>query len=248
MKFKQYRWQIILGTALVLLSALIYYLHYLAFHDSHHIFIYLVGDIAFVPIEVLLVTLILHNILAHRDKKSKMQKLNMVIGTFFSELGNKLIETFSDHDPTIENIREKLIPTADWTDEDFDKLLDAVDRHDFSTNIKGVELDELRTFVLSKRDFILNLLANPNLLEHDRFTDLLWAVFHMAEEFTYRKAVTELKGSDLNHIKGDMNRAYTRIVGEWVEYNKHLKKHYPFLFSLSMRTNPFNPEAKIEIT
>ncbi|MBW1689743.1 MAG: hypothetical protein JRI71_04650 [Deltaproteobacteria bacterium] len=53
-------WQVILGFSLVLLSAVFYVLHFMIFTDAHHIFIYLVGDIAFVFIEVLLVTMIIH--------------------------------------------------------------------------------------------------------------------------------------------------------------------------------------------
>ena len=53
-----------LAAALLTLSALFYWMHFLLFHDAHHIFIYLVGDIAFVPIEVLLVTLILHRLVS----------------------------------------------------------------------------------------------------------------------------------------------------------------------------------------
>jgi len=52
--------RVLLGVLLVALSALCYALHYLIFHDAHHIFIYLVGDIAFVFIEVLMVTLVIH--------------------------------------------------------------------------------------------------------------------------------------------------------------------------------------------
>ena len=50
---------IILGIALLLASVAVYFIHYLIFDDAHHIFIYMVGDIAFVFIEVLLVTLII---------------------------------------------------------------------------------------------------------------------------------------------------------------------------------------------
>ena len=53
------KWYKIFGLLLVVISATIYFIHYLIFDDAHHIFIYLLGDIAFVPIEVLLVTLIL---------------------------------------------------------------------------------------------------------------------------------------------------------------------------------------------
>jgi hypothetical protein len=30
---------------------------------------------------------------------------------------------------------------------------------------------------------------------------------------------------------------------EWLAYMKHLKHAYPYLFSLAMRTNPFEAEA-----
>jgi hypothetical protein len=33
------------------------------------------------------------------------------------------------------------------------------------------------------------------------------------------------------------------LVLEWVSYMRYLKEHYPYLFSLAMRTNPFDAEA-----
>ena len=43
-----FSWQVVLGIMLILLSAIVYYIHFLIFHDAHHIFIYLLGDIGFV--------------------------------------------------------------------------------------------------------------------------------------------------------------------------------------------------------
>jgi len=71
---KRYRWQIILGVTLLLLSAIVYIIHYIIFRDPHHIFIYLVGDIAFVFINVLLVTLVLNSVLNLREKRIKFRK------------------------------------------------------------------------------------------------------------------------------------------------------------------------------
>lgn len=45
----------------------------------------------FLPLEVLLVTLILHQLLNYRDKRSRLRKLNMVIGAFYSEVGRRLL-------------------------------------------------------------------------------------------------------------------------------------------------------------
>jgi len=78
---------------LVILSTAFYVQHYCLFHDAHHIFLYLVSNIAFVFIEVLIVTLIIDRILHDREKRAKIKKLNMVIGVFFSEVGNPLLKT-----------------------------------------------------------------------------------------------------------------------------------------------------------
>jgi len=78
-------WQATLGLALIALSATVYLIHYLIFRDAHHIFIYMIGDIAFVFVEVLMVTVIIHQLLSLREKRAILEKLNMVIGAFFSE-------------------------------------------------------------------------------------------------------------------------------------------------------------------
>jgi len=94
---------------------------------------------------------------------------------------------------------------------------------------------------------LLRLLANPNLLEHDSFTNLLWAVFHLTDELAHRKDVNTILDSDYVHLAGDVKRAYVLLISEWLDYMKHLKVNYPYLFSLAMRTNPFDPEAKPEV-
>ena len=105
---KKINWQIILGVTLVVLSIALYSIHYFIFRDPHHIFIYMVGDIAFVPIEVLLVTLIIHRVLSDREKKAMLKKLNMVIGAFFSEVGLKLLPMFADFDHRSDEVKKEL--------------------------------------------------------------------------------------------------------------------------------------------
>ena len=85
------KWTLMLATVLIALSAVLYILHFFMFHDPHHIGMFLLGDLAFLPIEVLLVTLILHQLLENRDREMRLDKLNMVIGTFFSSMGTTLL-------------------------------------------------------------------------------------------------------------------------------------------------------------
>jgi len=65
------RWTLYLAVALVALSAALYLLHFALFQDPYHIWLYLLGDLAFLPIEVLLVTIILHRLLELRDRQTK---------------------------------------------------------------------------------------------------------------------------------------------------------------------------------
>lgn len=244
---KRFNWQILLGLSLIALSALLYLGHYVIFKDAHHIFIYMVGDIAFVPIEVLLVTLIIHQLLSVREKRAMLKKLNMVIGAFFSEVGTQLLKSFYDFDTQADSIRQDLIVKKEWSTKDFSHVLKHLKNYDCIVESKQGDLGNLKKFLIGKRDFLLGLLENPNLLEHESFTELLWAVFHLTEELACREDVKQLIDTDYNHISGDMKRAYVLLISEWIAYMKHLKADYPYLFSLAIRTNPFDPHASPEV-
>ena len=240
---KRFSWQVLLGLSLIVLSIVFYLIHYVIFRDPHHIFIYLVGDIAFVFIEVLLVTLIIHRLLGEREKRARLEKLNMVIGTFFSEVGTRLVAYFSDFDPKLDQIRKELVVTSDWSEREFLDVSKRLKNYDYGVEIQKVGLEDVRSFLEGKKDFLLRLLENPNLLEHESFTELLRAVFHLTEELAARQDIRQLPDTDCAHLCGDINRAYILLVHQWLDYMKYLKDSYPYLFSLAMRTNPFDQDA-----
>jgi hypothetical protein len=244
---KNIKWQIILGVSLVALSAIFYIIHYAIFRDAHHIFLYLVGDIAFVFIEVLLVTIIIHEVLAIREKRLLLEKMNMVIGSFFSEVGKDLLKIFASLDPQSERIRQSLVVTDRWTPGQFFDVSKSLKEYRHDIDIARSDLPGLKQFLVGKREFLLRLLENQNLLEHDSFTELLMAVFHLTEELESRADLVQLSDPDQKHLVNDMKRAYSLLISEWLDYMKHLKENYPYLFSFAMRTNPFDPEATPEI-
>ena len=245
---KRLSWPILLGLSLVVLSILLYLIHFAIFRDGHHIFIYMVGDIAFVPIEVLLVTIIIHRLLSEREKRARLEKLNMVIGAFFSSVGTRLLTYFSDFDPELGSIRKQLIVTDDWSEQEFLSVSQRLKGYDYKIDIHRVALEDLRTFLVEKKDLLLRLLENPTLLEHESFTELLRAVFHLSDELENRDDVTKLPDTDYQHLANDMKRAYVLLAREWVDYVKYLKGNYPYLFSLCMRMNPFDLEASPLVT
>jgi hypothetical protein len=240
-------WQVLLGLSLIALSALVYFIHYFIFRDAHHIFLYLIGDIAFVFLEVLLVTLVLHQLLRFREKKAMLNKLNMVIGAFFSEVGGELLKKFFDFDTKSSEISRKLVITNESFEKEFLKICKSVINHTYSIDSKRGDLENIKNFLKEKRQFLLNLLENPNLLEHESFTNLLWAVFHLTDELAHRRSLNGLPETDCQHLAGDIQRAYHLLIIEWLYYMKHLKANYPYLFSLAVRTNPFDANASVEV-
>jgi len=240
---KNWRWQLLLSIGLILLTAGLYGLHFYLFHDARHIFIYLLGDIAFLPAQVLFVTLIINRLLSERDKRAKLKKLNMVIGTFFSEAGGELLRRFLGFEKNDNALKAAVIHDRHWGDRDFKKLQLRLSGYEYAIDPGRSSLAELKVFLVSRRAFLLALLGNPNLLEHDKFTDLLWAVFHLTDELVYREDFAELPATDLQHLAQDLRRAFHLLVLEWLAYMQHLKQSYPYLFSLAIRTNPFDPDA-----
>ena len=181
--------------------------------------------------------------LSRREKLARMKKLNMVIGVFFSEVGNRLIRIFAQADPRFEEIQKGLIVTEKWTHEDFLKVNEHLRGFKYGVEVAQTDPAALKGFLLDQRDFLVRLLENPTLLEHESFTDLLRAVFHLTEELAYREDLSQSPGTDLAHLEGDINRAYHLLVHQWLDYMEYLKVNYPYLFSLAMRTNPFDRQA-----
>ena len=235
----RYRTLLLVAGLFIAVSAVFYLIHYSIFQDPHHIFIFLLSDIAFLPLEVFLVVIVIERILARREKQAVLEKLNMVIGAFFSEVGNSLLNDMLDHFREKDEIKSALAVNQHWTHNDFVKAASYAISMDQQPDYRYINFETLKQFMVQKRAFLLGLLENPNLLEHDRFTDLLWATFHLTEELEARQSFNDLPESDIKHIALDLQRVYRHLTTEWLLYVEHLKAHYPYLFSLVIRMQPF---------
>jgi hypothetical protein len=240
--------QIIMGLVLMAASAAIFFWHFEIYHDKKFIIDWMLGSLAFLPVSVIVVSLILDRIIAAREKEILLNKLNMVIGAFFSEAGNGLLKMLVKNVTLGADIRPSLLINGKWGKSDFKAAGQKLKGYMYGFEAGKINLPELSRFLTSKRGFLLRLLENQNLLEHETFTDLLWSVFHITEELESRKTLKKLKTPDLVHISGDLQRAFVLLVVEWMGYMGHLKEQYPYLFSLAVRTNPFDAGAKAEIS
>src|SRR5512138_1556207 len=82
---------LVLAAVLIVGSVTIYIAQLLIFADPRSTSFYILQDFAFLPISVLVVTLVLERLLALRDRRQRLEKLRMLIGTFFSWTGYHLL-------------------------------------------------------------------------------------------------------------------------------------------------------------
>jgi len=244
---KPCNWKMWLSLSLLCLSGFFYFINYLIFKDVNYMGRLFLAQLGFLPLNVLLVTIIINQLLSVHAKRSKLAKLNMVIGAFFSEVGLALLKSISSFADGQDNFPKLIKHIGQWSDQEFADFKKSLPGYDFALNIEEVKLEFLRSFLLDKRDFLLRLLENPNLLEHDTFSNLLLAVFHLTEELSQRQALAHLSAADQEHLGADLQRVYLLMIGEWLAYMQHLKDNYAYLFSLAVRTNPFDPQACVEI-
>lgn len=254
MAFMKDKWTKIIVTGLIGLSILFYGLDFIIFKQIREEFLWFWRTLSFMPIEVLLVTLVIQKMIDERDKQSKLKKLNMVIGLFFSEAGRELLIYSIKTDPLAEEKRKCLKMGASWTDKDFISAIKETETETKNFEKKGMKLivdraymKELKEVLSVRREFMVKLLENSSLLEHESFSELLTYIFHLIEELDMRKDLLSIPNKDLDHLEIDLRRAYLKLVMEWLRYMKHLKKEYPYLYSFAIRTNPFEKEAKVEI-
>ncbi len=235
---KKIDWHVKFGVGLVLLSVVLYSLHYVIFDDAHHLFIFMLGELAFLPLEVFIVGLGIEKIMEKREKAHLIEKLNMIIGVFFTEVGTELLEKLTLYDHKMCKFKANLQITNDWNDRDFKEAIEVTKNYNFEIDFEEKDLFDIKSFLCSKRYFLLKLLENPNILEHDSFTYFLTAVFHLEEELNFRD-ISNLSLEEREHIKVDIMRVYSSIIGQWLLYMKHIKEHFPFLFNSALITNPF---------
>ena len=243
MRFGPRTWVVRLGIILILLSVVVYTTKYILLGDPGDTYQYIFNALGFLPINVLLVTLIINELLSIREVRERLEKLNMVISTFFSVIGTDLLTYLSDRDPDLPQIQQKLTVAADWRPEMFSTVRDQLHHHRYDVAVDVDDLKELRRYLIKQRNFLLRLLENPVLLEHESFTDLLRAIFHLTEELELREDHIILPDSDIYHLKEDVRRVYSRLTYQWLDYMEYLKRSYPYLFSLAMRRNPFDKAA-----
>lgn len=224
---------------LLVFSVVIYGIQIVLFQRITETEFYFLQDMAFLPISVLLVTLGLNTVIVRQERIDKKEKVSVVVNEFFAETGTELVIALRVHIANLEGLTPKLQIAADWQDRDFNDSINAIGKYAFHTELIEENLPDLRDTLVRKKDHILRLFENANLMEQDRFTDMLWAIYHVYDELRSRESLHNLSATDIAHLNLDIQRAFQILLIEWIESMRILKKKYPYLYSLAVRKCPF---------
>lgn len=232
-------------TILLLLSLGVYSTQILLFRNVKSTIFYFLQDLGFFVLEFTILYFILEKILDQREKMEKIKKLDVVISAYFFESGTTILHSLSKFDKELDVTKAMLDIDNTWSDSHFKSVIFKLKKKAYSIDSLSSDLEELKIKLLEQKNHMLMMLQNPSLLEHDYFTDMLWAIFHLLDELTSRERLINLPKADTDHLSGDIKRAYRAMLVEWVYYSKHLKHTYPYLFSLAERKKPFYDNSVI---
>ena len=158
---------------------------------------------------------------------------------FFNEAGSDILREMNKFIKNKDELKNIMHITAQWKEDDFKNAVKAVEKAEIYADISLSDIDSLKTNLFKRKRNILAMVENPSLLEHDRFTEMLWALYHMVDELKARDGFASLPHADYEHLTVDLKRAYRYLCMEWLYFNQYIKKRYPYLFSLVMRKSPF---------
>ncbi len=222
-----------LAIILILSSMVLYALHYLLFKDAHHIFIFLASDIAFVPIEILLVGLIFDQMIKENEKKHKLEKLNLIIGVFFTEIGKDLFTLLLKMLKEKKKLEKILLVKQNWKKRKFEQIKTDIGKMNFELKLEKKYIFELKKILKKKRKFLISLLQNPVILDHDLFTDLLRSVFYLEEELSdVEKNIEKRK---MKIIEQDIKRTIRLLTVSWLNYAEYLVKEQKYIFDSEIK-------------
>ena len=127
------RWQVEIAATLIVAAIVVYGLRWIlypseSFHDE--MLRYLVDDIAFLFIQVLLVSMLIDGLMQRRQRETMLDKLNMIVGAFFSECGTDVLGRIARLDRELDDVREDLLARTAWTAKDYERAKQAFRAHE----------------------------------------------------------------------------------------------------------------------
>lgn len=227
---KKIRYYFVISFILIALSSIMFFIHYLIFGQALNTAYYSLMNLCFIPINSLVVTIMLEKLIDYRAKKDRIEKINMLVGIFFTEVGGKLMHLIIDSDKDAKNYITNF--------EDLNKIKKCLYEYNYKVDMNYIDLCAIKNILVEHNNLFVTLISNESILQHQIFTDLLMSVIHLRDEIIFMEKDKE-SGFNTNHLENDVIRVYKNISIQWISYLEYLSKSYPFLYNNAIRVNPF---------
>jgi len=147
----------------------------------------------------------------------------MLTSTFFCDIGFELMSMLA----LVSNIDEELLHTINDTElSDSDKIT-AIKNSGLTVNADMGIYTIISDVIIASKTDILILSSNPMLYDHEYFSDLLWELLHLMDEFRLRGDYVKLTPNDLTELNSDFAQVLELLLINWVVNAKYLKETYP---------------------
>lgn len=214
---------VIIISVLLVISTCIYGMQIFIFKDVRNTEFYIFQDMAFIPISIAITTVVVGELLDINNKRDSRQKTRMLTSTFFSDIGFELMSMLA----LISNIDEELLYIINAPELPESDKIATIKSSGLTVNADMGIYTIISDVIIASKTDILILSSNPMLYDHEYFSDLLWELLHLMDEFRLRGDYVKLTPNDLTELNSDFAQVLELLLINWVVNAKYLKETYP---------------------
>lgn len=224
-----------IAIALFALSAAIYAAQILIFHDPRTTAFYIFQDFAFLPASIAIATVAVGAILDEHDRREALASTRMLRSQFFTGVGAPMLMqieycarcsanlarlTVIDGDMSTRRARRQMRREIAARQKKIESLI-------LQVHLTRAAYDGVRDILEESRMELLILGSTHNLNEAERFTEMLWGIFHIMDEYRLRGDWDNLSPTDIAHLETDFAQVLRLMLANSVSNNVYLKATYP---------------------
>lgn len=220
-------------------SALLYAIHYLIFRDLHHLAIFGLHELAFVPLEVILVTLGLDQLVEKTHREEARSKVSIIETLYFNESGGTMLRYLTSFDPDAARLRELLQVTQDWRSSDFRQAIRQLKSYPFLLDLDRIDFFGLHYHLSQRHEYYRSMLENPALTQSEAFTEMIMKIYLLWEELDGRTNLYQLPEKDRNYLAELLHEIYRELTEYWLDNVYNHSIHNRFRLHRAVESNPF---------
>ena len=232
--------------SLLFLTILFQGLYFVAFNDRQYVYFTIVHGIVEAPFNMLVTGVLFNYILNRKEKSSEKGKTDMLIGIFYSEVGNELLRLFLESDRYVEYFREKFMIKREWKEADYKKLILESDSIEHSINIENIDLLKLKEKLGNVTGLSMDLLTSTSLQNKDDFNIIVNNVFYLKGELDDRNIEAGLEEYEKVHLQKIVNELYLKLIKMWVSHMYYRQSSNEQMFVKALIKSPFDDRTRME--